>query len=110
VYRSLANNLDAKKDNLWLFAFYTILLYAGGYCINFFLRNTFSHPYLSADLADVFFYPSIYVYLSYVCVFMVFLCFSLLSEIAAKLFSFTKTELKKYIALFLLLGIINACL
>ncbi|HKC67303.1 MAG TPA: hypothetical protein VKG26_03685, partial [Bacteroidia bacterium] len=110
VCRNLATNLNLKKDNLWLFAFYTILLYAGGYGINFFLRNTFSHPYLSADLADVFFYPSVYVYLSYVCVFMVFLCFSLLSELAAKLFPFSKSALKRYIALFLLLGIINACL
>ncbi|HXU26128.1 MAG TPA: hypothetical protein VN698_02765, partial [Bacteroidia bacterium] len=110
AYRSFASNLNSKKDNLWLFSFYTILLYAAGYCINFFLRNTFSHPYLSADLADIFFYPSIYVYLSYVCVFMIFLCFSLLSEIAVKLFTFSKTTLKKYVGLFLLLSVINACL
>jgi len=108
--RGLVNNLNSKKDNIWLFAGYTVLLYAAGYCINFFLRNTFSHPYLSADLADVFFYPSVYVHLSYVCVFMVFLCFSLLAEIAVKLFLFSKTELKKYAGVFLLLGIINACL
>ncbi|HXD92352.1 MAG TPA: HAMP domain-containing sensor histidine kinase [Bacteroidia bacterium] len=110
VSRSLVNNLGLKKDNIWLFAGYTVLLYTAGYGINFFLRNTFSHPYLSADLADVFFYPSVYVYLSYVCVFMVFLCFSLLSEIAVKFFLFSNAELKKYAGVFLLLGAINACL
>jgi two-component system nitrogen regulation sensor histidine kinase NtrY len=110
VCRSLAGNAGLKKDTIWLFAFYTILLYAAGYSINFFLRNTFSHPYLSADLADIFFYPSVYVYLSYVCVFMAFLCFAVLAEIAVKVFSFSKTELKKYVGIFLALSIINACL
>jgi signal transduction histidine kinase len=110
VCRALASKFDFKKDNLWLFSAYIILLYASGYCINLFLTKTFSHPYLSADLADVFFYPSVYVYLSYVCVFMVFFCFSLLSEIALKLFSFSKTAIKKYGSLFLLLSIINTCL
>jgi two-component system nitrogen regulation sensor histidine kinase NtrY len=110
VCRTLVSNFNFKKNNLWLFSAYIILLYTSGYCINLFLTKTFSHPYLSADLADVFFYPSVYVYLSYVCVFMIFFCFSLLSEIALKLFSFSKTEIKKYIGLFLLLGIIDTCL
>ncbi|MEO8761401.1 MAG: hypothetical protein ABI388_08510, partial [Bacteroidia bacterium] len=95
VCRTLASNLNIKKNNFWWFSIYTILLYVFGYGINLFLKRTFSHPYLSTDLADVFFYPSVYVYLSYVCVFMIFFCFSLLSEIAIKLFSFSKTELKK---------------
>ena len=110
VCRNLAVNLNFSKDNLWLFSIYTVLLYISGYFINTFLTKTFSHPYLSTDLADVFFYPSVYVYLSYVCVFMIFFCFSLLSEIALKLFSFSNAAIKKYVSLFILLSVINACL
>lgn len=109
AFRKLAHNIKPKKHALSLFGVYIILLYAAGYGINFYLRNTFSHPYLSADLADVFFYPSVYVHLSYVCVFMLFLCFALLAEVAVKLFTFPKDDLKKYIGVFLLLGITNAC-
>ena len=110
VYRSLAAKEDFGKNNLWKFSIYLVLLYVAGYCINVFLAKTFSHPYLSADLADVFFYPSVYVYLSYVCVFVVFFCFSLLAEITLKLFLFSKQLLKKYISLFLVISTLNVCL
>jgi len=108
--RSLALHLNIKKNNIWWFSFYIILLYISGYSINLFLSKTFSHPYLSADLADVFFYPSVYVYLSYVCVFMLFFCFSLLSEIALPLFYVSKPELKKYSLVFLLVSTIAICI
>ena len=110
VFRALSDNISFKRDNLIRFSIYISILYFAGYCINLFLAKTFNHPYLSADLADVFFYPSVYVYLSYVCVFMVFFYFSLLAEISLKLFLFSKELLKRYVSLFLLISTINICL
>ena len=110
VYRNLVYSVKPKQDSIGLFPLFTVLLYITGYGINFFLKKTFSHPYLSADLADIFFYPAVYVYLSYIAVFLLFFCFSVLCEIFLSSLSTNKKEFKKYIFAFVALSILNVCI
>ncbi len=104
VFRNLVTTLNILKYNTWKSTIYIALLYVAGYCINLYLVRTFSYPNLSADLADVFFYPSVYIYLIYICVFILFFCFTLLCEISLKIFLFENYTLKKYIFIFLIVS------
>ena len=96
-----------ERNTSWQFSFYIILLYITGYGINIFLQKTFSHPYLSADLADIFFSPAVYVYLSYICVLLLFYCFTVLCEVSIHFISTKKEEAKKYAVIFILLSGLN---
>jgi two-component system nitrogen regulation sensor histidine kinase NtrY len=109
VCRKLVHSSGLGKTTIVKFSLYTVLLYGTGNSINLFLKKTFSHPYLSADLADIFFNPAIYIYLSYLCVFLLFFCFSILCELFFNSFSIKNTEIKKYILVFMALSIINVC-
>ena len=106
TFKACAKQVHSKATALWPFMALSLLLYIFGNGINFFLQKIFSQPYLSADLADIFFNPSLNVYLSYACVFLLFFCFSLLAEIGLQYLTNDSGKIKKYI-LFLSISLLS---
>ncbi|MBS1646039.1 MAG: HAMP domain-containing histidine kinase [Bacteroidetes bacterium] len=92
------------------FSLYTAGLYLFGFLSYVFLLHIFKNASLLSDLADVFFYPSTYVYVCYSCAVLLFWCAAWYCEVGFYLFFSKTTHLKKYVVIFLVASIFSLCL
>ena len=79
------------KSSIGFFVLLSVI-YAFGLGINFSLHKIFNRSFLSADLSDVVFSSSPEVYLSYLLVFLLLVCFVIFSETVLKIVELVLTR------------------